>query len=153
MKVRNWHFSITWFKADVDLTIYEKVVFFTQLSYHLMRKLMKNSSMLSSSKAVVREEIILYGQGYGAIKTWEKKIFYDLLWPNEISDLNNFNTTTTTTILPCLPQPWIFPRLFYNQCRINFLKMQPQKCATFSSQGITGSRSSATTTYTVATFG
>ena len=31
-------------------------------------------------------------QGYGAIKTWEKKIFYDLLWRNEISDLNNFNT-------------------------------------------------------------
>ena len=49
--------------------------------------------------AVVRE-IILYGQGYGAIKTWEKKIFYDLLWPNEISDLNNFNTED-------------FPRLFF----------------------------------------
>ena len=41
-------------------------------------------------------------QGYGAIKTWEKKIFYDLLWPNEISDLNNFNTED-------------FPRLFYGQ--------------------------------------
>lgn len=39
-------------------------------------------------------------QGYGAIKTWEKKIFYDLLWPNEISDLNNFNTED-------------FPRLFF----------------------------------------
>lgn len=42
-------------------------------------------------------EIILYGQGYGAIKTWEKKIFYDLLWPNEISDLNNFNTTAASS--------------------------------------------------------
>ena len=43
MKLRNWHFSIAWFRADVDLTKkkYEKVQFFTQLSYHLMGKLIK----------------------------------------------------------------------------------------------------------------
>ena len=29
LKVRNWHFSIAWFRADVDLTnfFYEKVLF------------------------------------------------------------------------------------------------------------------------------
>ena len=50
LKVRNWLFSIAWFRAGVDLTkyfFYEKVLFFTQLSSHLMRKLFKKSSMLS----------------------------------------------------------------------------------------------------------
>ena len=44
LKVRNWQFSITWFRAGVDLPknfFHEKVLFFTQLSYHLMRKLLK----------------------------------------------------------------------------------------------------------------
>ena len=84
--------------------------------------------------AVVRE-IILYGQGYGAIKTWEKKIFYDLLWPNEISDLNNFNTTSDFS------QDFLQPKKKQrreNLCRINFLKMQPQKCATFLSGSFGG---------------
>ena len=42
---------ITWFRADVDLLknlFYEKVLFFTQLSYHLMCKLLKKSYMLSN---------------------------------------------------------------------------------------------------------
>ena len=45
LNVRNWHFSIDGFRADVDLRKkdYEKVLFFTQLCYHLMQKLMKNS--------------------------------------------------------------------------------------------------------------
>ena len=50
LKVRNWQFSITWFRAGVDLPekfSYEKVLFFTQLSYHLMCKLLKKSYMLS----------------------------------------------------------------------------------------------------------
>ena len=51
LKVRNWLFLITWFRVGVDLTKYfscEKVLFFTQSSYHLMRKLLKKSKMLSS---------------------------------------------------------------------------------------------------------
>ena len=51
-------------------------------------------------------------QGYGAIKTWEKKIFYDLLWPNEISDLNNFNTTTSYTPMPA-SLALDFPKTFF----------------------------------------
>ena len=50
LKVRNWQFSITWFRAGVDLPenlFYEKVLFFTQLSYHLMCRLLKKSYMLS----------------------------------------------------------------------------------------------------------
>ena len=45
LKVRNWHFLITWFRADVDLkkVFYEKALFFNQLGYHLMRKLIKYS--------------------------------------------------------------------------------------------------------------
>ena len=41
---------IAWFRAGVDLpenSFYEKVLFFTQLSYHLMCKLLKESYMLS----------------------------------------------------------------------------------------------------------
>ena len=52
LKVRNWQFSITWFRAGVDLPenlFYEKVLFFTQLSYHLMCKLLKKSYMLSNT--------------------------------------------------------------------------------------------------------
>ena len=52
LKVRNWQFSITWFRAGVDLPenfSYEKVLFFTQLSYHLMCKLLKKSYMLSNA--------------------------------------------------------------------------------------------------------
>ena len=64
--------------------------------------------------AVVRE-IILYGQGYGAIKTWEKKIFYDLLWPNEISDLNNFNTTRTTSYSSSFAQLLLVVALGFSQ--------------------------------------
>ena len=51
LKVRNWQFSITWFRAGVDLPenlFYEKVLFFTQLSYHLTCKLLKKSYMLSN---------------------------------------------------------------------------------------------------------
>ena len=43
---------IAWFRADVDLPknlFYEKVLFFTQLSYHLMSKLVKKSYMLSNA--------------------------------------------------------------------------------------------------------
>ena len=50
LKVRNWDFSIARFRADVDLTkifLYEEVLFFTQLTSHLMRKLLKKSCMLS----------------------------------------------------------------------------------------------------------
>ena len=50
-KLENGLFSIAWFRADVDLPkkfFYEKVLFFTQLSYHLMCKLLKKSYMLSS---------------------------------------------------------------------------------------------------------
>ena len=45
LKVRNWHF----WSLDLEqmLIWHEKVLLFTQLSYHLMRKLMKNSWMLS----------------------------------------------------------------------------------------------------------
>jgi len=52
LKVRNRQFSITWFRLGVDLPeklFYEKVLFFTQLSYHLMYKLLKKSYMLSSA--------------------------------------------------------------------------------------------------------
>jgi hypothetical protein len=51
-------------------------------------------------KRATRSQLVytLYGQGYGAIKTWECEAalpeLYDLLLPNEISDLNNFNTAT-----------------------------------------------------------
>ena len=51
LKDRNWQFSITWFRASVDLPeffSYEQVLFFTQLSYHLMCKLLKKSYMLST---------------------------------------------------------------------------------------------------------
>ena len=51
LKVRNWQFSITWFRAGVDLPenlFYEKVLLFTQLSYHLMWRLLKKSYMLSN---------------------------------------------------------------------------------------------------------
>ena len=44
LKVRNWLFSIAWFRVGDDLTkyfFYEKVLFFNQLSSHLMRKLFK----------------------------------------------------------------------------------------------------------------
>ena len=50
LKVRNWRFSITWFRAGVDLpeiSYYENVLFFTQLFNHLMCKLLKKSYMLS----------------------------------------------------------------------------------------------------------
>ena len=52
LKVRNWHFSIAWFRLDVDLIkffFYEKVLFFTQLSYHLMCRVLKKSYMLSNT--------------------------------------------------------------------------------------------------------
>ena len=52
LKVRNCHFSITWFRAEVDLTknlFYEKIPFFTQSTSHLMRKLLKKSKMLSTN--------------------------------------------------------------------------------------------------------
>ena len=45
LKVTNWQFSITWFRAGVDLPenfSFEKVLFFTQLSYHLMWSCWKN---------------------------------------------------------------------------------------------------------------
>ena len=51
LKVRNWQFLITWFRAGVDLPkkfSYGKVLFFTQLSYHLMCKMLKKSYTLSS---------------------------------------------------------------------------------------------------------
>ena len=51
-KVKNWQFSITWSRAGVDLPenfSYVKVLFFTQLSYHLMCKLLKKSYMLSTT--------------------------------------------------------------------------------------------------------
>ena len=51
LKVRNWQFSITWFRAGVHLpeySFYEKVLFFTQLSYHLVCKQLKKSYMLSN---------------------------------------------------------------------------------------------------------
>ena len=50
LKVRNWQFLITWFRAGVDLPkklFYKKVLFFTQLTYHLMCKLLKIFYMLS----------------------------------------------------------------------------------------------------------
>ena len=46
LKVRNCHFSIAWFRAEVDLTknlFYEKVLFFTQITFHLMSSLLKKS--------------------------------------------------------------------------------------------------------------
>ena len=46
LKVRNCPFSIAWFRAEVDLTknlFYEKVLFFTQLTSHLMSSLLKKS--------------------------------------------------------------------------------------------------------------
>ena len=51
LKVRNWHFSIATCQTLVDLPkifFYEKVLFFTQLIPHLMRKLLKHSSMVST---------------------------------------------------------------------------------------------------------
>ena len=51
LKVRNCQFLITWFRACVDLPekfSYEKVLFFTQLGYHLMCRLLKKSYMLSN---------------------------------------------------------------------------------------------------------
>ena len=47
---------ITWFRAGVDLPenlFYEKVLFFTQLSYHLMCRLLKKSYMLSNIQRLV----------------------------------------------------------------------------------------------------
>ena len=41
LKVRNWHFLIAWFWADVDLTkkiFYEKVLIITQLSQGLLNR-------------------------------------------------------------------------------------------------------------------
>ena len=52
---------IIWFRADVDLPkkiFYEKVLFTTQLRYHLMRKLMKNSKkwyLIHKTRKVLRE--------------------------------------------------------------------------------------------------
>ena len=46
LKVRNCHFLIAWFRAEVDLTknlFYEKVLFFTKLTSHFMSKLLKKS--------------------------------------------------------------------------------------------------------------
>jgi hypothetical protein len=46
LKVRNRHFSTSWFRTYVDLPknfLDEKVLFITQLCYHLMWKLLKNS--------------------------------------------------------------------------------------------------------------
>ena len=51
LTVRNWQFLITWFRAGVNLPenlFHEKVLFFTQLSYHLMCMLLKKSYMLST---------------------------------------------------------------------------------------------------------
>ena len=45
------YFSIAWFRVDDDLPkkiFYGKVLFFTQLGYHLMCKLLKKSYMLSN---------------------------------------------------------------------------------------------------------
>ena len=48
LKVRNWHLLIAWFRVDLPKKIfYGKVLFFTQLSYHLICKLLKKSYMLS----------------------------------------------------------------------------------------------------------
>ena len=42
MKVKNWHFSIAEFRIYIDWFFFcEKVLFTTQLSYHLMWKLLK----------------------------------------------------------------------------------------------------------------
>ena len=46
LKVRNCHFLIAWFRAEVDLTknlFDEKVLLFTQLTSHLMSSLLKKS--------------------------------------------------------------------------------------------------------------
>ena len=51
LKVRNQDFSIATCQTYVDLPklfFYEKVLFSTQLSYHLMRKLLKKSWMVST---------------------------------------------------------------------------------------------------------
>ena len=57
LKVRNWQFSITSFRAGVDLPenlFYEEVLFFTPLSYPLMCMLLKKFYMLSTHEALER---------------------------------------------------------------------------------------------------
>ena len=63
MKVRISHFSIAWFRAEVDLpkkNSYGNVLFSSQLIYHLMRNLLKNSSMLSNQHVLP----LLYSREY-----------------------------------------------------------------------------------------
>ena len=78
LKVRNCHLSIAWFRAEVDLTknlFYEKALFFTQLSYHLMCRLLKKSYMLSN----IHISNCSFGRGsescnfcsFSVLKMWE----------------------------------------------------------------------------------
>ena len=76
LKVRNWQFSITWFRAGVDLPekiFNEKVLFFTQSSYHLMCELLKKSYMLPNIElswtiwvckicSIIAKKSVIYGK-------------------------------------------------------------------------------------------
>ena len=85
LKVRNWQFSITWFRAGVDLPenlFYEKLLFFTQLSYHLMCRLLKKSYMLSSTYVLYIYTIYVPDKSSGS-KEWCDAIClakYDFLY-------------------------------------------------------------------------
>ena len=77
LKVRNQEFSIATCQTYVDLPKknYGKVLFFTQLSCHLMRKLLKKSWMVSSiySPTSVWRDFTSYGNGNGS---WLYLIFF-----------------------------------------------------------------------------
>ena len=91
LKVRNCHFSIAWFRAEVDLTknlFDEKVLFFTQLSYHLMCKLLKKSCMLSITHLLATYHGIFFFRFYPHLstQTFIKIEYVSIRWT--INDLN-----------------------------------------------------------------
>ena len=85
---------MAWFRADVDLPknfSYEKVLFFTQLSHHLMCKLLKKSYMLSitqclllkNSKSLITEISIWSKLGFlwtYRLETGDDKVAWEMIW-------------------------------------------------------------------------
>ena len=128
---------ITWFRADVDLPkkfFYGKVLFFTQLSYQLMCKLLKKSYMLSSTYLlhvhtyITRIKKGCYGKSGSLVRsstllsreTNNKRtlVLMGYLFTHSISWLNvwvqgDLCDSLGTNCVYCIPCKWFLDEMFY----------------------------------------
>ena len=126
LKVRNRQFLIIWFRAVVDLPeffSYERVLFFTQLSYHLMWKLLKKSYMLSI------EHILNRSHRFWKIPSYKFIDFLDFFhppllfylsyvlfsfFPKKISPSTLIPTSMFSDLATFAPPPRLFHYFFFN---------------------------------------